>query len=289
MFVADPGYGFGYFDLSQAEARYVAWDADIKTWIEQFERARIDGSYDAHRALASDMFNVPYDEVPTKDRNADWSPTIRYIAKRCRHGLNYRMGADKLATVTGLPSWQAQEAYNIYHNKTPELRVWWDRITHTVREKRVLFNSLGRRLLFLNRLTDMSGGANETSALDSIIAFRPQSTIGDKVVEVWRKSESDPEWPVNARICLNIHDALIVIAPIVRLMKCIQIMKRYAEEPIIVESIVSREKRPMIIPAETKISYPTIWNVNDEGKLEFTEDRSGLHRWSHMRKVEVTC
>ena len=279
MFVADPGFGFGYFDLSQAEARYVAWDAWIPEWVEQFERARKDGLYDAHRALASDMFGVPYDEVPKEDRKPDGTPTIRYIAKRCRHGLNYRMGSDRLATVTGLDAHVAQEAYDIYHSKTPQLRVWWDTLIGLVKRNRLLYNSYGRRLIFLNRLT-------EESALDSVVAFRPQSSIGDKVCRVWYQSEDDPQWPTNARICLNVHDALICLAPVTKLKTCLAIMKRYAEEPVVVKSTVTGKENEMIIPAEVKMSYPVAWEYKD-GELMFTPDTRGSHRWSHLKTVEL--
>jgi len=70
---------------------------------QQFAQARLDGKYDCHRALASEMFKVPYDEVPVKDWDEDNHPTIRYVAKRCRHGLNYRMERFKLSEVTDLP------------------------------------------------------------------------------------------------------------------------------------------------------------------------------------------
>ncbi|NJL53751.1 hypothetical protein HC928_00500 [bacterium] len=280
MFVADKGYAFIYFDLAQAEARYVAWDAWIPLWIEQFERARADGSYDAHRALASDLFEVSYDDVPAKDHDSAGRHTIRYIAKRCRHGLNYRMAADRLATVTGLSPSEAQFAYDVYHRKTPELRIWWDRLVAEVRQSKALYNSLGRRLLFLNRLSD-------EHALDAVVAFRPQSTIGDKVSQVWYESEDDPRWPNNSRIVLNVHDALVGLAPIHKAKTCLAIMKEYAEKPIMVRSTVTGKTNPMIIPAETKISYPTNWAIDDSGKLVFVEDGRGMHRWSHMRVVEV--
>ena len=66
MYVADPGCVLLYFDLSQAEARVVAYRANIPKWKEQFEQARLDGKYDCHRALASEMFKMPYDQVPTE-------------------------------------------------------------------------------------------------------------------------------------------------------------------------------------------------------------------------------
>src|SRR5690606_9138271 len=60
MYIADPGYGLGYFDMAQAEARLVGWFAVIESWMDQFEKARLEGGFDAHRALASEMFGVPY-------------------------------------------------------------------------------------------------------------------------------------------------------------------------------------------------------------------------------------
>lgn len=268
MFIADPGYGYAYFDLAQAEARYVGWDANIETWIEQFERARFDGSYDAHRALASDMFAVPYDDVPTFDRYdsrkhvipegvKDGDVTLRFTAKRCRHGLNYRMMPDRLATTTGLSLRAADVAFKAYHRITPELRIWWRRLEDEVRKTGTLFNSYGRRWKLMERPTN--------EALESIVAFKPQSTIGDHVCRVIYLAESDPRWPSDARMVLNVHDALIALAPLDKLKTCLSIMKAYAEAPIPVG------KQPLIIPADCKVSYA---------------DETGKHRWRNLKAVD---
>lgn len=278
MYIADPGYGLGYFDLSQAEARLVGWYANITNWIEQFEKARIDGSYDAHRALASEMFGVPYDEVPTFDRymtssghppplgKKEGDVTIRYIAKRCRHGLNYRMGPDRLASVTGLSLSDATTAYRLYHRLTPELQRWWADVEEEVRSTRMLFNALGRRWMVLERMTPQ--------ALEGIIAFKPQSSNGDHVSRVIYLSHDDPKWPSNARILLNIHDALICLAPLYRLQTCLSIMKKYAQKPLMIpykdKGII--RQRELIIPADTKISFP---------------NSRGFHSWESLKKIDI--
>jgi len=120
MFIAPEGYSFGYFDLGQAEARLVAWFAGIESWMEQFEKARIDGKYDAHRALASDMFNIPYEDFPSSDYNLDGTKSIRFTAIRCRHGLNYRMQPGRLAITTGMGIREASKNYQLYHSLVPE-------------------------------------------------------------------------------------------------------------------------------------------------------------------------
>lgn len=257
MFVADPDYCFVYFDLAQAEARVVAWLAGIESWIKQFEKARLEGGYDAHRALAADMFNIPYDDVPTYDRTEDGF-TIRYTAKRCRHGLNYRMKAPMLAETSGLSIYEASRAFDVYHRLTPELRVWWKSIENEVYQTRKLVSPMGRVLRFLGRIDENS--------LDSIVAFKPQSTIGDKVSQVIYECEDDTAWPYDARICMNIHDALIALAPIKKATKVARIMKRVAEKPIMVNDM------PLIIPADIKIS-----EAGDDG----------VHRWSTLKGVDL--
>lgn len=279
MYAADEGYTFVYFDLAQAEARVVAWEVPIPKWIEQFERARIDGLYDAHRALASEMFKVPYDEVPTFDRyntsdghpppegGKDGDVTIRFTAKRCRHGLNYRMQAARLAETTGLRMQTAIRAYELYHRTTPELVPWWKALEHEARTTKMLFNAMGRRLRIIGRITDES--------LESIVAFKPQSLIGDKVCQVIYMSHDDPDWPAGARICLNIHDALVALTPIGQEAVTIRVMKRHAEDPLQIKG------KDLIIPADFAVAAP---------------DEQGVRRWSTLKKLKkaqveemITC
>lgn len=255
LFLADEGCGFGYFDLAQAEARVVGRLAGIAKWNEDFERARLDGVYDCHRALAADMWKLPYDEVPKEDY-IDGEPTLRYKAKRCRHGLNYRMEAPKLAETAGLTMRDAIIAYHLYHENTPELRTWWDELIREAKSSKQLWSPMGRRWVIMQRIDENS--------LESIVAFKPQSTIGDKVCQVWYKSEKDEKWPDGCRIALNVHDALICHGPRDKIKDCLVIMKKYAEEPIIING------EPLIIPADLKMSEP---------------DEFGIHRWSNLKKV----
>lgn len=258
MFIADPGYGFVYFDMEQIEARIVAVLAGIDTWIEQFERARLDGSYDAHRALASDLFKVPYDETPASDIDAHGNYSIRYKAKRCRHGLNYRMEAPRLAETAGIPLTEAYKLHATYHRITPQLRKWWAALEREVRTHKVLYNAFGRRLMVLERITP--------EALENIVAFKPQSTNGDHVCRVMYQCEDDSRWPRTARLALNVHDALVAMCKLEDQERCLSIMKKYAEQPIVINGF------PLIVPAGTKLSVA---------------DEQGIHRWSTLKKHKI--
>ena len=255
MFIADRGYMMTYFDKAQIEARLVAYFADIPKWKEQFERARLEpGSYDAHCALASDMFKVPYDDVPKSDTLPDGSRSIRYISKRCRHGLNYRMGPDRLATVTSLPLVEAEMAYRAYHRTTPEIMQWWETLIDRVRRERQLVSPFGRRWILLERFDD--------SALESIVAFLPQSTAGDLVASYIYECHEHPEWPHDeARVILNNHDALIVLHTLDCAPDVMGVLKEVNERPITIGN------EQLIIPADYKTSQP---------------DEQGVHRWSTL-------
>lgn len=264
MFVADDGYEFSYFDLAQAEARYVGWKAVIPLWIEQYEQARLVGGYDAHRALAAVLFNVTYDSVPTKDWDENGKPTIRYKAKRCRHAMNYRMMPDRLATELQISYAEAEYLWHLYHKANPEIQEWWEYTCAKVKKDQVLFNAYGRRWMLMEKYSD--------EATESIIAFDPQSSIGDKVTRTIRLCHNDRDWPrKQARICLNIHDALIALHHRSVGEEVRHVMKKHLEEPIPVmgNDGVLRE---LIIPADAKVSVP---------------DEFGRHRWSGMEKVIV--
>ena len=258
MFVADEGYEFSYFDLKQAEAKVVAHAWGVQGLIETFRRAETEEGYDVHRGNAARIFQCSYDEVPTYDREKDGTVTTRYLGKRCVHGLNYRMQAPRLAEACGIPLTQAYEAYASYHRAFPEIQRAWDTTIDTVRSERKLFSLLGRRMIFLERLTD--------EIMDSVIAFVPQSTIGDKVSQVIYQCHDDPDWPSDARMLLNIHDALIAIHKPDSRQVVQRIMKKYAESPILIRG------EQVSIGTDFKQSMP---------------DEQGIHRWSTLKEVFV--
>lgn len=269
FFLADKGTVMFYADGSQAEARVVAVVADIPKWKEDFERARLNpGSYDAHCALASDMYKVPYDEVPTVDWVLDQEtglevPTIRYKAKRCRHGLNYRMNYIRLAESAGLTIYDARKSYVIYHLTTPEIKKWWAELEKIARTKKELFTCLGRRLRIIQRIDE--------AALESIVAFEPQSTVGDWNKRTWYLCHEDDDWDnMKMRVKINVHDALIGLGVNNRYAeKAMRILKKHAEAPLLIPNIYRTKVEQLIIPTEFKLSRP---------------DDKGVHRWSTLEK-----
>lgn len=277
MYIADPGMVFLYFDLAQAEAQVVSFRADISKWKDQFARAKAGDGYDCHRALASEMFKMPYDEVPKEDWDEHQRPTRRYVAKRCRHGLNYRMERFRLSQVLELPYNEASRNFVLYHQITPELELWWKEEERQFRATRTILNAFGRELRVVQRINE--------DVLESIIAYYPQSTIGDKVVQIWYQCEEDDDWPYDARVCIDVHDNLVALASPKTAKTALKIMKKYAESPIFIQDVYKRRKaEPLSIPCDLKMSYPSSW---DDTKKKFVPDPKGLHRWSEMEKVKL--
>lgn len=276
FFIADEGCCLIYFDLKQAEAQVVAYRADIPQWKDDFARTWTDAGFDAHRSLAASMFNVPYDEVPKEDRNEDDTDyTIRYTAKRCRHGLNYRMQIARLAETASLSYSRAAKAFNLYHRVNPEIQRWWREQEHLIKKERQMFNAFGRRFKVLSRITE--------ETLIPIIAFYPQSTIGDKVCSVWYQAEEDDRWDNHkARVILNVHDALIAVATIPYAKTALSILKAYAQTPILIENVYRTKRDLLRIGADTAIS-----------SLEIKDKKGNIigmdkyHRWSNLQKVYI--
>lgn len=267
MYVAPPGYGLVYFDLSQAEARYVAIAWGVKGLIENFRLQALEpDKYDVHRLNASRIFQKPYEEIPSSDWTADHKPTLRYQGKRSVHGFNYRLMPESAAIKFNVTLAEATHAHRLYHAAFPEIAVAWQDLRKRVERDKVLFNAYGRRWILLSRI-------DSDEALTPIIAFEPQSSIGDKVCEVIYLAHEDADWPrssngLEAAVTLNIHDALIALARLEDMETVARVLHKHATRPLIVRNT------ELVIPAEIAMSQP---------------DDQGIHRWSTLKKVKLAA
>jgi hypothetical protein len=257
-FIADPGFEFSYVDGAQAEARIVAVVGGVRALLDNFAAAG--GGLDVHRANAARIFGLPYDQIPKEDWDENGKPTLRYIGKRCVHGLNYRLMPDGLAVSCNIPIYQATQAWHAYHRAFPEIKQWWGKTIARFKRDRMLTTAFGRRLIKLGPWRE-----DNTTEMDAIIAFEPQSTVGDWVASLAYKCHSHPMWPRDARICLNVHDAIIALNRIADGPKVRAIMKFYGEQTI------HTAQGDVVIPFEPKKSQP---------------DERGIHRWSNLAKTE---
>lgn len=230
IFVADEGKILVNADLSQAEARVVAYMAQEYRLIETFEAGG-----DVHRRNAANIFNKPESEV---------TPDERYIGKRITHAVNYGMGPRTYAINAGIPVKEAERLINQYFATYPRIRVWHMETKSQLQKSRVLVNPLGRRRMFYNRWND--------SLFREAIAFLPQSTVADILnIGLIDLDDTVVRHRMDVNILLQVHDSLLVQCRKEELNACLVVLYSCLTRPVEVKG------KMMTIPVDFK--YGPSW------------------------------
>jgi len=176
MFVADEGRLFVEADLSQAEARIVAYLAREEKLIRLFEEGG-----DIHSQVA------------------EWVGVPRGLAKRLVHASNYGIGVRTFAHHAGIKEGQAREALQKYFDTFPRIRMWQLQIQADLSKSRILETPMGRKRVFFGRWGEQ--------LFREAYSFIPQSTVADVLnLALINISRMRPEW----EIMLQIHDAFVI-------------------------------------------------------------------------------
>lgn len=182
LFIPDDGCVFVGWDYEQAEARVVA----IKTHDEELMEDMLAG-IDIHLKLAAKLpFGLTYEQLSDLIEKAlaagKSKDTVRprYLTKKCRHALNYVMGAgtfkmtvnkEWLDTGIGLNDSSAKSLRAAYLDLHPGLQEWWNNVKRLIQKSpRTLTNCLGRTRNFLGLVDNIFTEA---------VSFEPQSTVAD--------------------------------------------------------------------------------------------------------------
>lgn len=251
IFIPDPGMVFVKPDLEQAEARIVAYLAeDFKTidWIEQ--------GLDIHCKLAEQMFDKPYEQIVAENKKSKGDTRERYLAKRSRHALNYKMGSgtfkrtinkEYYETGFGVTQSEARDLRDQYLTIHSALEPWWDDVISELSANSALTNPLGRKRRFVGKWGD--------ALFRDAIAFQPQSCIGD-MTHIGLRS-IDRALPY-AEPLINIHDGILLQVPEDKVDEALPVMKQCLEFPITVNGY--------------EITIPTEFEVGDSwGTTETVE------------------
>lgn len=245
-------YCFLEADLRQAEARVVALLSNNEDILTLFD------SIDMHKFTASNVLGVPFENV-TKE--------MRFIGKECRHAGNLGVkkrrfmlmvntDAKKFHIDLSISEWKAGQLLEAFHAFDPSIRgVFHAGIEKALRDNnRTLISPNGRRRQFLGRW--------EGNFLEETYAQIPQSTVGDQTkLAALSFRKRLPHIP----IIVEAHDALIVMPSVQDKLEAAEVLKEEFEKPIDFEKC-SLSRRPLIIPAEVKISYT---NYRDFKDFEF--------------------
>lgn len=110
MIIAPPDHYMLGFDLSQAELRAIAGEAQEPALLEAFAKGE-----DVHKKTASMMLGVPFDEVTKEQRD---------LGKMLNFAMSFGMGEKSLADRLGIPIGEAVSLMEKYFAGLPSIVAW---------------------------------------------------------------------------------------------------------------------------------------------------------------------
>ncbi|MEM7722426.1 MAG: DNA polymerase I [Pseudomonadota bacterium] len=131
-FVAEPGKVLVSLDYSQIELRILAHIAGIDALKQAFKEGQ-----DIHAATASEMFNVPLDEM---------TPEVRRQAKAINFGVIYGISGFGLARNLRIPRAEAQGFIDRYFERFPGIRAYMDDTKAFAKEHLYVETLFGRKI-----------------------------------------------------------------------------------------------------------------------------------------------
>lgn len=206
LFIPDEGKILLACDLSQAEARVVAWEAEDGPKIDQF-LSGIDVHWENAKAIFVIPKEVPYNpKALFKDyitRESHSLKEYRDIGKTVVHAANYGMGPRMLQTILARQGFildysTCKSLLKSYQDKNPFLASWHRGIRNQIKGYRLLVSSFGRKRMFMGRFND--------NLWRAAYAFSPQNTVGEmlqvSIQAIWNDCpQLDP--------LLNVHDEIV--------------------------------------------------------------------------------
>jgi len=193
-FVAPAGYQILAADYSQIELRIMAHLSGDKGLLAAFAAGE-----DIHRATASEVFDVPLDQVDAEQRRA---------AKAINFGLIYGMSAWGLARQLGIERAAAQQYVDKYFARYPGVKQFMEDTRAAARERGYVETVFHRRLY----LPDIKAknSARRQYAERTAINAPMQGTAADIIkramiaIDDWiRRSKAD------LRMIMQVHDELV--------------------------------------------------------------------------------
>ncbi|WP_320176693.1 DNA polymerase I [Roseovarius pacificus] len=190
-FVAEPGNVLVSLDYSQIELRILAHVADLPAMKQAFR----DGQ-DIHAMTASEMFDVPLDEM---------TPDIRRQAKAINFGVIYGISGFGLARNLRIPRSEAQGFIDRYFERFPGIKTYMDDTVGFAKEHGFVQTLFGRKI----HTPEISAkgpraGFARRAAINAPIQGTAADIIRRAMIRMPDAIQGQP-----ARMLLQVHDELI--------------------------------------------------------------------------------
>ncbi len=190
-FIAAPGHKLVSLDYSQIELRILAHVADIDAL-----KAAFRAGLDIHAMTASEMFDVPLDEM---------TPDIRRKAKAINFGVIYGISGYGLARNLRIPRAEAQGFIDRYFERFPGIRAYMDETVEFAKQHGHVQTLFGRRIHTPEiGARGPRAGFAKRAAINAPIQGAAADVIRRAMVRI---PEAIKDLP--ARMLLQVHDELI--------------------------------------------------------------------------------
>lgn len=217
FFTAKEGFVLVDADYSQIELRVLAHMADDKNMIDAFL-----SDEDIHTATASMVFNMPLPLV---------TPLMRSRAKAVNFGIVYGIGAYSLANDLGISFGEAKKYIEGYLKTYSQVARFMETTVENAKLNRYVSTLFGRRrnLPEITASNAMVRAGAERIARNMPIQGTAADIIKIAMVNVFKALESEN---MKAKLILQVHDELIIEAPIEEQSKAEEILKREMENAV---------------------------------------------------------
>ncbi len=185
-------------DYSQIELRVLAHLSGDENLIDAFVKKQ-----DIHRRTASEIFDVPMDEVTREQRGH---------AKAINFGLIYGKQAFSLAKDLGISRNEAQAYIDLYFSRYPKVLAYMENIKEEAKEKGYVTTLWGRRRYIpeINSRNRMLAQSGERMALNTPIQGTAADIIKIAMINVYKRLKKEN---LRAQLILQVHDELIIDTP----------------------------------------------------------------------------
>lgn len=193
-FIAPEGRCVLAADYSQIELRIMAHLSQDKGLLDAFAQGA-----DIHRATASEVFDVPREEVDSEQRRR---------AKAVNFGLIYGMSAFGLAKQLGIERSLAADYIKIYFERYPGVKAYMESTREKAAKDGYVETLFGRRLYLpeINSRNGMRRQAAERAAINAPMQGTAADIIKRAMISM-DKAIHENDWP--ALMLMQVHDELV--------------------------------------------------------------------------------
>jgi DNA polymerase-1 len=197
-FIAPPGFKMLSADYSQVELRIMAHLSQDPGLLHAFHN-----NQDVHQATASEVFNVPLDQVTDNERRQ---------AKAINFGLMYGMSAFGLAKQLAIHREAAQEYITRYFARYPGVKAYMDRTRMAAHEQGFVETIYGRRL-YCSEIKSRQAArvkAAERAAINAPLQGSSADIIKRAMIAIndWLESSGS-----DIHMVMQVHDELVFEVP----------------------------------------------------------------------------